>query len=395
MHRSDQRLVIAVLGLGQILGWGSTYYLPAVLAKPIAVDTGWPLPLVVAGLSLGSLTSGLIAPRIGRAIHARGGRRVMMAGSVLLAAGLLALALSPSLPLHLLAWIVIGVGMGCSLYDAAFSVLGGLYGQGARRAISALTLFGGFASTICWPLSAFLLDRLGWRGTCLAYAALQLALMLPLYWRLLPSAARPTDLVQPREEGAMDAAAAPIPARQWLAFMLLATGVSLGWAISSVLSVHLLAILQARGFELATAVALGVLVGPSQVGGRAAEMALGKRFHPVWTLITSVLLVASGLGLLATSAAPVSAALICYGAGAGIASIARGTLPLVLFGADRYAIWMGRLAAPTLIAGAVSPALAAILLDRTGPTLTLYVLAGLALVNVIVALALLLFREPE
>lgn len=218
--------------------------------------------------------------------------------------------------------------------------------------------------------------------------------MLPLYWQVLPPAAGPGDLGQPREDAA-EATVPPIPARQWLAFMMLATGISLGWAISSVLSVHLLAILQAQGFQLATAVALGVLVGPAQVGGRAAEMALGKRFHPVWTLMTSVLLVASGLGLLAASAAPVSAALICYGAGAGIASIARGTLPLVLFGADRYAIWMGRLAAPTLIAGAVSPALAAVLLDRMGPTLTLYALAGFALVNVMVALALLLFREPE
>lgn len=395
MHRSDQRLVIAALGLGQILGWGSSYYLPAVLAKPIAADTGWPLPWIVAGLSVGSLTSGLIAPRVGRIIHARGGRPVMMAGSVLLGAGLLALGLSPSLPLHLLAWIVIGVGMGCSLYDAAFSVLGGLYGQGARRAIATLTLFGGFASTVCWPLSAFFLDRLGWRGTCLAYAALQFALMLPLYGRALPSAPRADGREQSRDEATAPAGARPVPARQWLAFALLAVGIGLGWAISSVLSVHLLAILQAQGFELATAVAFGVLVGPSQVGGRAAEMALGKRFHPIWTLIVSVLLVAGGLGLLATGAAPIAAALVCYGAGAGIASIARGTLPLVIFGADRYAIWMGRLAAPTLIAGAVSPALAAVLLDRAGPTVTLYVLSGLAIANVAVALALFVAREPE
>src|SRR5215213_1215548 len=190
--KHSRALVLTALGVGQILGWGSTYYLPAVLAKPIAADTGWPLAWVVAGLTVGSLTAGLIAPRVGRAIQAHGGRPVMAAGAGLLALGLVGLSLAPSLPLHLLAWVVIGVGMGCSLYDAAFSTLGGLYGQDARRAITTLTLFGGFASTVCWPVSAFCLERLGWRGTCLAYAALHLGLTLPLYGVVLPSSSRET-----------------------------------------------------------------------------------------------------------------------------------------------------------------------------------------------------------
>src|SRR5829696_2321130 len=181
-------VVISTLGLGQILAWGSSYYLLAVLAPPIAADTGWPLPWIVTGLSIGSLTAGVIAPRVGHAIQTHGGRLVMATGTVLLALGLPGLSLAPSLPLHLLAWVVIGGGMGCCLYDAAFSTLGRLYGQNARQAIATLTLFGGFASTICWPLSAFLLDRLGWRGTCLAYAALQVGFVLPLYWQVLPSA---------------------------------------------------------------------------------------------------------------------------------------------------------------------------------------------------------------
>ena len=182
---------------------------------------------------------------------------------------------------------------------------------------------------------------------------------------------------------------APAAGRQWLLFALLATGVGLGWAISSVLSVHLITILQARNFDLAAAVALGALVGPAQVSGRAVEMALGKHYHPVWTLVVSVVLVASGLGLLMISPSITAAALICYGAGAGIASIARGTLPLAIFGAAEYPIWIGRLAAPTLIAGAISPALAALLLDQAGAMVTLYVLEGFALVNVCVALLLL------
>src|SRR5215207_9648409 len=125
-------VVISTLGLGQILAWGSSYYLLAVLAPPIAADTGWPLPWIVTGLSIGSLTAGVIAPRVGRVIQAHGGRLVMAVGTVLLALGLLGLSLAPSLPLHLLAWVVIGGGMGCCLYDAAFSTLGRLYGQNAR-----------------------------------------------------------------------------------------------------------------------------------------------------------------------------------------------------------------------------------------------------------------------
>jgi MFS family permease len=388
-------VVISTLGLGQILAWGSSYYLPAVLAPPIAADTGWPLPWIVTGLSIGSLTAGVIAPRVGHAIQTHGGRLVMATGTVLLALGLLGLSLAPSLPLHLLAWVVIGGGMGCCLYDAAFSTLGRLYGQNARPAITTLTLFGGFASTVCWPLSAFFLERLGWRGTCVAYAILHLVLTLPLYGLVLPTSSKIAAETRSLPSGGRDRqiASGPVLDPPWLMFAMLATGISLGWAISSVISVHLLTILQAAGFDLATAVALGALVGPSQVSGRAVEMALGKYYRPIWTLVISVLLVASGLGLLLASPHITAAALICYGAGVGIASIARGTLPLAIFGPERYPIWMGRLASPTLIAGAVAPALAAVLLEQAGPTITLLVLEGLALVNVSVALVLLWLQK--
>ena len=392
MSRAEQSrtLVIGGLGVGQILAWGSSYYLPAVLANPIASDTGWSLPWIVSGLSVGSFTAGLIASRVGRAIQSSGGRLVMTAGCVFLATGLIGLGLSPSLPLHLLAWVVVGIGMGCALYDAAFSTLGRLYGEEARRAIATLTLFGGFASTVCWPLSAFLLERLGWRGTCLAYAALHLGLILPLYRLALPSSARAGDQRQRPLPHTGGLNAAVVSGQQWLVFALLATALGLAWAISSVLSVHLLAILQARGLDLAAAVALGVLVGPSQVGGRALEMALGRHYHPIWTLLMSAALVAAGLGLLISGVATAALALICYGSGAGVASIARGTLPLAIFGPDHYSIWIGRLAGPTLVAGAVSPALAAVLLDRAGATTLLHVLEGFALANV--GVALLLFR---
>ena len=179
-------VIISVLGVTQIFAWGSSYYLPAVLAKPIAADTGWSLSWVVGGLSLGLLIAGLVSPWVGRAIARRGGRPVLAVSAGLLAAGLSALALAHSLPAFLTAWLLVGLGMGAGLYDPAFATLGRLYGHGGRSAITTLTLFGGFASTVCWPLSAFLDAHLGWRGVCLVYAGFQLAVALPAYVFVLP-----------------------------------------------------------------------------------------------------------------------------------------------------------------------------------------------------------------
>ena len=169
-----------------ILSWGSTYYLLAILAAPIRAETGWPAGLVTAGASVGLLVSGLAAPRIGTLIQREGGRRVMAGGMALIAAGLCGLAASPSIWAYLAAWLVIGLGMGAGLYDAAFGTLGRMHGLAARRAITALTLWGGFASTICWPLTAALDAWIGWRGTCLAYAGLLVAVALPLCLLAIP-----------------------------------------------------------------------------------------------------------------------------------------------------------------------------------------------------------------
>jgi MFS family permease len=168
------RLIVPALGVTQILAWGSSYYLPAVLAQPIAADTGWPLTWIVGGLSLGLLIAGLSSPFVGRQIHRRGGRPVLAMSAVLLGLGLATLALAPNLPVFIAGWAVIGCGMSAGLYDAAFSTLGRLYGQAARHHITTLTLFGGLASTACWPLSAFLVSELGWRGACGVYAGIDL-----------------------------------------------------------------------------------------------------------------------------------------------------------------------------------------------------------------------------
>jgi MFS family permease len=381
-------LVISALGLTQILAWGSSYYLPTVLAKPIAVDTGWPFAWVIGGLSLGLFVSGLVSRRVGRAIERHGGRPVLATSAMLLAAGLFTLALAPDLPIYLAAWTVLGLGMGAGLYEAAFSTLGRLYGLNARGAITSLTLWGGFAASVCWPLSAYLVQKVGWRGTCLVYAVLHLTVVLPLYVFVLPREEKRSPEPRPHTEAAEAAASVCPPSNKTLMLATFAGILMTGGVIFSIWSVHLITILQADGVALATAVALGALIGPAQVGSRAVEMALGRYHHPIWTLQASATLIAIGLALLWSRFPLLAIPLVCYGAGSGIWSIARGTLPLALFGPSGYAELMGRLATPSLIAQSVAPSLGALLIVSTGTSGTLAVLAGLALLNVALVAAL-------
>jgi MFS family permease len=277
------RVIISVLGVTQILAWGSSYYLLAVLAKPIAGDTGWPLAWVVGGLSLGLLVAGIVSPRVGDGIQRLGGRLVLATSAVFLALGLIGLALSPNLPVYVGAWLVLGIGMGAGLYDAAFATLGRLYGQRARTAIATLTLFGGFASTVCWPLSAMLVFEYGWRNACLIYAAIHLAVLLPLYVFALPKEAS-REAPNTARAAPSDRRAdinRPVPEGSKLLFDLMALVITISSMISALLSVHLLTILQARDIALAAAVALGAVVGPAQVGARAIEMMLSRFHHPI------------------------------------------------------------------------------------------------------------------
>jgi predicted MFS family arabinose efflux permease len=379
-QQPSPRVVITALGFAQILAWGTSFYFPAVLAAPIVADTGWSLAWVVGGTSIGLLVAGLASPRVGRLVHDKGGRPVLAASSVLFAAGLAGIGLAPSLPFYLIAWTVLGAGMGCGLYDAAFAALGRLYGHGARGPITNLTLFGGFASTVCWPLSAFLANTFGWREACLVYAAMHLAVALPLQLVMPAGRAHDTDdapgQTEPGETRAL--------AHEQLVLVLLALVMTIAAGIGSIVVVHLLTFLQARGVELAMAVTFGTLFGPAQVGARVLERVFGQRYHPIWTMIASCALMLVGLLLFMIPAPILAIAILLYGAGYGISWIARGTLPLALFGPQRYPILIGRLAFPSLIAQALSPALGALVIERYGTDATITVLTLFATVNVAV-----------
>jgi predicted MFS family arabinose efflux permease len=385
------KIIVPALGVTQILAWGSSYYLLSVLAKPIAENTGWSLTWIVAGLSLGLLIAGLVSPLVGRQIHRRGGRPVLAASAILMGVGLLALAVSRNLPMFVAAWLAIGLGMGAGLYDAAFSTLGRLYGQAARHYITTLTLFGGLASTACWPLSAFLLEEVGWRGACVAYAAIHLLFSLPIYLFAISDRHAPSWTAE--DKGA--AIDTQSPRRLRGVFILLAAAITIGSMLSTVMSVHLLNMLQERGVALAGAVALGAMIGPSQVGARFIEMLISRYHHPIWTKVVSVSLVALGIGLFWAGIPIIAVALVFYGAGIGLESIARATLPLALFGAENYAPIMGRIARPSLIAQAAAPSLGAILIQRLGTQGALGIIVAVAAGNVILTLALVAFTGAQ
>jgi len=378
----DRRAVITALGITQILAWGTSFYFPAVFAEPIVRDTGWSLGWVVAGTSIGLLVAGLISPQVGRIIDGHGGRPVLFASSLFYAGGLAVAGLAPTLPVYLAAWAMIGLGMGTGLYDAVFAALGRLYGSEARGPITNLTLFGGFASTVCWPLSAYMIDHVGWRGACFVYAAIHLCVALPLQMSVVRKASAPVAPLNVPGDDVRSAA----PSRtdnETTIFALLVVILSILAGIGSIVIVNFMIFLQARGVDYAVAVGLGALFGPAQVGARVVERLFGNRYHPIWTMIASCTLMAAGLLMLLGSFPVLLLIILVYGAGYGISWIGRGTLPLALFGPQRFPRLMGKLAFPSLIVQALAPSAGAWLIEVSGADTTIGLLTLLALINVV------------
>ena len=218
--------------------------------------------------------------------------------------------------------------------------------------------------------------------------------VLPLYLLGVP---REEQRPVPTRHGARSGTqAAPGRSRDRVAFVILAAGLTVASIIMTVISVHILVLLQTRGLTLATAVGLGALIGPSQVGARVLEAAFGRRHHPVWSLLIATVAVAVGLGMLLGPSSIIGAGLVLYGSGSGIRSIARGTVPLALFGREGYAVLLGWLAMPILIAQAASPLLGSVLMERLGPDMTIVALVGAAVFNILLVLPLvpLALRRP-
>jgi MFS family permease len=361
-------VVVSTLGVTQTLAWGSTYYLPAVFADPISqglhLSRAWFFGVFSASL----LLSGLLGPLAGRMIDRYGGRDVLVGTNFAFAVGLVVLAFSNGTAGLLAAWIILGIGMGFGLYEAAFATVAGLYGRDARNAITGITLFAGFASTVGWPTSAIFIDAFGWRGACLAWAALHLLIGVPLNRLLVPKAA----LQVP--EMAHAGAAAP-PGVPWT--MIVLAGVfGACWCVSTAMAAHLPRLLQAMGVGAAAAVAAASLVGPAQVAARLVEFGMLRRVSPMISarLATGLHPIGAALLLLLGPIAAIPFVLL-HGAGNGMLTIARGTLPLALFGPAGYGLRTGILSAPARILQGGAPLLFGLVLDQAGPRAAL-VLSG-------------------
>ena len=378
---------VAALGTAQTLAWASSYYLPAMLAAPMARDVGVAMPTVFAAFSVSLIVSALLGPYAGRAIDTWGGRPVLVATNLVFALGLAALGVAQGPWTLFAAWVVMGAGMGSGLYEAAFAALVRLYGKDSRSVITGITLIAGFASTVGWPLSTLLEAELGWRGACFTWAGLHLVVGLPLN-AMMPPAQPLATTAAPVQPAAAADDAAPATGSTGTA-VLLSFVFAATWFISTAMAAHLPRLMQACGTTLAVAVAVGALVGPSQVVARLLEFGFLRRVHPLISARLAALMHPLGVAVLAVFGAPAAAVFgVLHGAGNGVLTIAKGTLPLVLFGPHGYGQRQGLISAPARLAQALAPWLFGLALERWGAaslaisaTLSLAALGALLLVK--------------
>jgi len=371
-------IVVGALGTAQTLAWGS-YYLPAILADPIADGLGLSRTVVFGVFSGSLLVSAFLGPAVGRVIDAYGGRGVLALSNLVLAVGLVLLALTQGVVSLVAAWMVLGVGMAMGLYDPACATLAGLYGWAARGPITGITLIAGFASTVGWPLSAVLEAHFGWRGACLVWAALNLLIGLPLNRLLIPRAPPPARATEAEET----AGPAPRGAMLLLSFVFAAT-----WFVTGAMAAHLPRLLEIAGASATAAITAAALVGPAQVGARLVEFGALKRVHPVISArLAAALHPIGALVLMTIGPSAIMAFAVLHGAGNGLLTIAKGTLPLAIFGPVGYGLRSGVLGAPARAAQAASPLIFGLLIDWLGVG-ALAISAGMSIAALLALMAL-------
>ena len=372
MTRS-QSLLVAVLGCGQMLAFASTFYLLGVLGAPVAVDLGLRPALVASLLSVALLTSALAAPLVGRWTDARGARPVLLASSLVFAAGLALIAAAGNLAGLVAGMAVLGIGMALGLYETPFALLAALYGQGARRPMAGVALLGGLGSTVGWPATLALETQFGWRGACLVWAAIHLFVALPVAAWLLPRPAAAPHAATPADRR--------IPwTRPMIQLAVLFAG---AWLVSTCIGAHLPALLRRFGLSPVEAVGAASLIGVAAVTMRFLEFTVLRRLPPTLNARVATLLhplAGAGLVIVGPAAAPLFA--LAQGGANGMLMVARGVLPLALFGPTNYAYRSALLTTPARFVQIAGPALYGVLLDRSA---VLAVLASSAICLVMCA----------
>jgi MFS family permease len=383
---------VTVLGITQILAWGAIHYTPVLMAPLIAQARGWTLAFAMGGFSLCLLISGLVSPIVGGLIDRFGGHCVLPFGSLLGAAGLVGLALAEHPIVYLAVWALLGVASSASLYDSAFATLGRIFGTGARRAITLLTFAGGFASTVSWPATYFFNDAVGWQNTYFIYAALLALIAAPLHAFVVPRE-RAASTIAIADDSAVAPAVPVLPAHGWNFLLVVAAFAAFAFVNSGLLA-NLLAMFQRHGIEAATAVAIGALFGPCQVASRLCEFMFARNVHPLTMARFAALLLGIAfvlLGIFGLSFATAAAFMILLGLSNGLITIARGTVPLSLFGPVGYGRLIGRIAGPSLIVQASAPLAIAFVAERGSDPLAF----GMCFIFVAVAIACFLgIRRP-
>jgi MFS family permease len=350
------------------------------MAAELGIGTAW----IFTAFSAGLLVAAFLGPTAGRLIDVHGGRRVLPVSNVMMAAGLALLGFSQGLVSLFAAWLVIGIGTSAGLYEAAFATLAGIYGRDARRSITGITLIAGFASTVCWPLSAYMDVTIGWRATCAVWAAAHLVIGMPINALLPPGRAS-----EKKSEAARDEASHG----RLLVMIGLAFVFAAAWFCSTAMAAHLPRVLQESGASLAAAVAAAALVGPAQVGARVLEFWLMRHVHPIVSArIASLAHPVGAAGLIALGAPAASPFAVIHGAGNGVMTIASGALPLALFGAGGFGLRQGLLMAPARVVSASAPFVFDLLLARLG-TSALAVTGALGVAAFIVLMLLPTRRE--
>ncbi|MCZ8313314.1 MFS transporter [Phreatobacter sp.] len=367
--------IVSALGITQIISWGTIFYGISVLAKPMMAELGWSATFVFAGFSLSLLVGGIVSKPVARFIERRGGRLTLTMGSLVGAFGLAMLSQVNDPIVYIAAWIVLGLASRLTLYDAAFATLVEIYGMRARRPISVLTLFGGLASSIFWPITHYLNEAIGWRGAWLVCALAVLVLCTPLHL-LLPRLGTPIG-------GSEGEAAQPdpeplVPAEQKAFAVLMLTIAMAGNSfITTALSVHLIPAVVSMGMAAAVAVWISSLRGVFQTLGRLAEIIWGKNLDPfLFANISTGMMVLAFIPLaLGGVSVPFFFAFnILFGISVGLATIVKGAVPLVLFGRHGYASVLASIATPGLIVTAMAPTAYAAVLDASGPVAGFWVM---------------------
>jgi MFS family permease len=380
-------MVVAVnaLGITQITAWGTSYYCLGVLAKPIVAETGWPMTTVFLGFSVALLVMGLISTSVGRLIDRFGARAVMAVGTIIVSAGLVALSQVNDPTSYLAVWAVLGVGMRCCLYDAAFAALVQVTPTRGRTAISYLTLYGAYASTVFWVVGHYLNEAFGWRGTLIIFAAINFVVCLPLNW--IGLACR-----EPSERTAIAAATPTLSPdgpqlegrKRLVGIVLFALIMSLNGFVFGVVSLQLVPLLEAAGLAGAIAVWVASLKGHGQFAGRLVEIFFGRNLKAMTIARIAIAVVPASLVVLFFARGEVwqlAAFTLLLGASQGIITIVRGAVPLALFGAQGYGAVLGLIATPILLVNAFAPTIFALVVDQFGWQISMYALFACSVIT--------------